>query len=82
MTSLADEAAHPVEPLLEEAASGPANIVAVTHVPPFREAAWYQRGTSGEDFLPHFCKQDDADGDAGTPEHETIGSLRHTHGRR
>ena len=29
----------------------------VTHVPPFREAAWYQGKTSGEEWLPYFaCK--------------------------
>ena len=29
----------------------------MTHVPPFREAAWYKGKVSGDDFLPYFaCK--------------------------
>jgi 3',5'-cyclic-AMP phosphodiesterase len=57
MTSLADEAAGHFATVLEEAAGKYPNVIAVTHVPPFREAAWYQGRTSSEDFLPHFaCK--------------------------
>ena len=57
MTALADEAAGHFATVLEEAASKYPNLVAVTHVPPFREAAWYQRKPSNDDYLPHFaCK--------------------------
>ena len=42
MTALADEAAGHFATVLEEAASKYPNVIAVTHVPPFREAAWYQ----------------------------------------
>ena len=57
MTALADEAAGHFAIVLEEAASKYPNVIAVTHVPPFREAAWYQGRTSSDDFLPHFaCK--------------------------
>ena len=57
MTSLADEAAGHFAAVLEEAASKYPNVIAVTHVPPFREAAWYGGRTSSEDYLPHFaCK--------------------------
>ena len=57
MTSLADEAAGHFATVLEEAASKYPNVIAVTHVPPFREAAWYQGRPSSDDYLPHFaCK--------------------------
>ena len=57
MTALADEAAGHFATVLEQAASQYPNVIAVTHVPPFREAAWYQGKTSNDDFLPHFaCK--------------------------
>ena len=43
--------------MLEEAASRYEHVVAVTHVPPYKEAAWYQGKTSSDDFLPYFaCK--------------------------
>jgi 3',5'-cyclic-AMP phosphodiesterase len=57
MTSLADEAAGHFATVLEEAAGKYPHVVAVTHVPPFREAAWYRNQISSDDFLPHFaCK--------------------------
>ena len=57
MTSLADEAAGHFATVLDEAAIKYPNVIAVTHVPPFREAAWHQGQTSSDDFLPHFaCK--------------------------
>ncbi len=57
MTSLADEAVAHFATVLKEAASKYPNVIAVTHVPPFREAAWHQGRTSGDDYLPHFaCK--------------------------
>ena len=57
MVALADEAAQHFRDVLNEAASRYSNIVAITHVPPFREAALYQGKVSGDDFLPYFaCK--------------------------
>ncbi len=57
LIALADEAARHFERVVEEAASRYRNIIAITHVPPFREAAWYQGKVSGDDFLPYFaCK--------------------------
>ena len=54
---LADEAARHFERLLEEAATNHEHVIAVTHVPPYKEAAWYQGKISSEDFLPYFaCK--------------------------
>jgi 3',5'-cyclic-AMP phosphodiesterase len=57
LTALADEAAGHFERVLEAAAAGYSNIIAVTHVPPFREAAWYQGRTSDDNFLPHFASK-------------------------
>jgi len=55
--ALADEAARHFERLLEEATSNYEHVVAVTHVPPYKEAARHQGKTSGDDFLPYFaCK--------------------------
>ena len=32
-------------------------VIAVTHVPPFKEAAWYNGRHSDDNYLPHFaCK--------------------------
>jgi len=57
MISLANEATHHFEQVLVEAVAKYTNIIAVTHVPPFREAAWYQGKISGDDYLPYFaCK--------------------------
>lgn len=57
MTVLADEAARHLQQVLEEAAAKCDTIIAVTHVPPFREAAWYEGEVSGDDYLPYFaCK--------------------------
>ena len=57
LAALADEAAQHFERVLGEAVKKYANIIAVTHVPPFREAAWYQGKISNDDFLPYFaCK--------------------------
>jgi predicted MPP superfamily phosphohydrolase len=57
LTALADEAARHFEEALEAAASKYPNVIAVTHVPPFREAAWYQGRTSDDNFLPHFANK-------------------------
>lgn len=55
--ALADESAQHFENVLETAASQNPNIIAVTHVPPFREAAWYQGKPSNDDFLPYFASK-------------------------
>jgi Icc-related predicted phosphoesterase len=57
MIALANEAAQHLEQALAETIAKYTNIIAITHVPPFREAAWYQGKISGDDFLPYFaCK--------------------------
>ena len=55
--ALADEAARDFETALETAATEYPNVIAVTHVPPFREAAWYQGKPSNDDFLPYFASK-------------------------
>jgi predicted MPP superfamily phosphohydrolase len=57
MAAMADEAAAHFATVLKEAAAKYPNVIAVTHVPPFREAAWYRNQISSDDFLPYFaCK--------------------------
>jgi predicted MPP superfamily phosphohydrolase len=57
MIALANEAAQHLEQALAETVAKYTNIIAVTHVPPFRESAWYQGKISGDDFLPYIaCK--------------------------
>ena len=57
MTALADEAARHFEAVLNDAAAKYEEIIAVTHVPPFREAAWHEGKISSDDYLPYFaCK--------------------------
>ena len=84
LKNLADEAAQHFESVVTEAASRYRNIIAVTHIPPFREAAWYQGKTSGEDWLPYFaCK---VVGDVlertmrAYPQSELLVLCGHTHG--
>lgn len=51
---LGDEAAAHCRRLLPEALDRFEHIVAVTHVPPFREACWHQGAISDDNWLPHF----------------------------
>ncbi len=54
---LGDEAAQHLKRILPEAAQRYPRIIVATHVPPFREATWYQGQPSGDDYLPFFsCK--------------------------
>lgn len=55
LAALADEAARHFETTLKAAASEYSNVIAVTHVPPFREAARFQGTMSDDDFLPYFA---------------------------
>jgi UDP-2,3-diacylglucosamine pyrophosphatase LpxH len=57
LEALADEAARHFGRVLESAASKYPHVIAVTHVPPFREAAWYRGKTSDDDFLPYFASK-------------------------
>jgi hypothetical protein len=55
LQTLGDEAARYLNGVLPAAAERYPNVVIATHVPPFREAAWYQGQPSGDDYLPYFC---------------------------
>ena len=57
LQALGDEAADHFRRVLPDALARFAHVVAVTHVPPFRESCWYQGRPSNDDWLPHFsCK--------------------------
>jgi predicted MPP superfamily phosphohydrolase len=57
LEALGDEAAGYLKSLLASAAEKYPHVIIATHVPPFREAAWYEGRPSGDDFLPFFtCK--------------------------
>ena len=62
LQTLGDEAAAHLKRVLPAAAARYPQVIVDTHVPPFRDAAWYQGRPSGDDYLPFFtCK---AAGDA------------------
>jgi 3',5'-cyclic-AMP phosphodiesterase len=57
LESLGDEAAGYLKGVLVPAAEKYPHVILATHVPPFREAAWYEGRPSADDFLPFFaCK--------------------------
>jgi predicted MPP superfamily phosphohydrolase len=57
LAELGDEAAAFVEKHLPSAAERYREMLFLTHVPPFREAAWHEGRASADDWLPHFsCK--------------------------
>lgn len=82
--ALGDEAGRHFERTLREAAERYTNVIAVTHVPPFREAAWYEGHTSDDNYLPHFSCE--AAGDAmlrvmqSHPQCNLLVLCGHTHG--
>ena len=81
---LGDEAARHFEVVLQEAVAQYPSVIAVTHVPPFKEAAWYNGRHSDDNYLPHFaCK---AVGDVmrrimeANPQSRLLVLCGHTHG--
>ena len=57
LQTLGDEAAAYLRGVLLSAAQQYPQVIVATHVPPFREAAWYQGSPSADDYLPFFaCK--------------------------
>ena len=81
---LGDEAAAYFRALLPNALARLRYLIVLTHVPPFREACWYQGRTSNDNWLPHFsCK---AVGDALVeamrlrPDRQMTVLCGHTHG--
>jgi 3',5'-cyclic AMP phosphodiesterase CpdA len=62
LNALGDQAAAHFRATLEKAAAEYAQVIAVTHVPPFDEAAWHMGRHSDANWLPFFASQ--AAGDA------------------
>ena len=54
LNALGSEAAQHVQQVLTEALQMAPNVVLVTHVPPFREACWYEGILSDDNWAPHF----------------------------
>jgi 3',5'-cyclic-AMP phosphodiesterase len=82
--ALGDEAAAHFRAVLPDALARYRHVVAVTHVPPFRESCWYQGQISDDNWMPFFtCK---AVGDAlveamnAVPERTMTVLCGHTHG--
>ncbi len=81
--ALGDEAADHFRRVLPEALGRYRRVIALTHVPPFREACWHRGQISDDAWLPHFaCK---AVGDALVdvmsthPDRELLVLCGHTH---
>jgi 3',5'-cyclic-AMP phosphodiesterase len=84
LRALGDDAAHHLESVLPKALEIADDIIVLTHVPPFAEAAWYRGNSSDPDYLPYFsCK---ATGDVlrrtmeNAPTKRMIVLCGHTHG--
>jgi Icc protein len=54
LRGLGDEAAAHFRRLLPQALDRYQNVIVATHVPPFREACWYEGRIADDDHLPHF----------------------------
>lgn len=57
LEALGDEAAAHLRRLLPEALAGFPRVVVLTHVPPFRAAAWHRGRPSDDEWLPRFSCQ-------------------------
>jgi Icc-related predicted phosphoesterase len=57
LKKLGDEAAAYLRMQLQSALDHYHKVIVLTHVPPFKEACWYQGEVSDDNWLPHFsCK--------------------------
>ena len=57
LQALGDEAAQNLDETLSKALDSYQEVICLTHVPPFKEACWYQGKTGNADWLPYFsCK--------------------------
>ena len=54
LQALGDAAARRVEVVLPRALADHEQVFFLTHVPPLREACWYQGQISNDEWLPHF----------------------------
>ncbi len=55
LQQLGDEAAGHFAHALARAFESHTRVIALTHVPPFREACWHEGGYSADDWLPFFA---------------------------
>lgn len=85
LNELGAEAAEYLSKIIEKAFERSNHVLVATHVPPFREAAWYRGEYSDENWLPHFSCA--AVGEAllaladKHPDKEITVLCGHTHGR-
>ncbi len=57
LQALGDEAAQVLREALVKALDSSSQVICLTHVPPFKEACWYQGKMGNDDWLPYFaCK--------------------------
>ncbi|MDF1660451.1 MAG: metallophosphoesterase [Planctomycetota bacterium] len=54
LNDLGAEAAEYLSKVISKALETSRHVLVATHVPPFREAAWYQGEISDDNWLPHF----------------------------
>jgi hypothetical protein len=84
LQELGDEAALHLRTVLPDALARFRNVVVVTHVPPFREACWYEGRTSDDHWLPHFtCRAVGevlVDAMRNAPDRAMLVLCGHTHG--
>jgi Icc protein len=84
MQCLADDGAAHFARVLPLALAAHQRVIVLTHVPPFREAAWHEGKISDRYYLPHFSSK--ASGDVilreamARPDREIIVLCGHTHG--
>jgi hypothetical protein len=55
LRQLGEEAAKHFRATLPQALRDHVHVLALTHVPPFREASWHEGRESHEDWLPYFA---------------------------
>lgn len=84
LNSLGDEAAAHFAKVLPEAADRSRQIVVLTHVPPFREACWYDGRPTNDNWAPHLACVGAGrvlqDFMQRHPDHRMIVLCGHTHG--
>jgi len=84
LNQLGDEASAFLEAHLRQALESRPKVVALTHVPPFRESCWHEGRISDADWLPHFANRAAGDRLAAVMREHPAQSLTvlcgHTHG--